>query len=209
MTEKNSLEYLIGELLEEEAILEVRNQLESGVDPSDILKACQDGIKIVGDRFSSGAYYISDLMMSGEIFKRINEMVLPKLEGRPTTSKGKVVFGTVKGDIHNIGKDLVVGFLRSYGYEVTDVGIDTPVEVFVDAVRKTGAPVVGLSGLLTVAFDGMKETIEALSRAGLTSNPKVMIGGGTINDDVCKYTGADAWGDSPHAALNLCKEWIK
>ena len=116
--------------------------------------------------------------------------------------------GTVKDDIHTIGKDLVVGMLHSASYDVTDLGVDVPAERFIRTVKETGATVLGLSGLLTIAFDSMKNTIKALEACGLRSKVKVMIGGGPVNEKVCKYTGADAWGNNPQIAVKLCKEWI-
>jgi methanogenic corrinoid protein MtbC1 len=208
ITMESSLEQKIADLQEEEIFTLVRRELESGTDPMEILNACQKGMELVGERFSTGIYFISDLMMAGEIFRQISSILSPKLGGKSISKRGKVVFGTVKGDIHDIGKDLVVGILRSVGYEVTDLGVDVSSGRFVEAVRETGATVLGLSCLLTVAFDSMKETVKALEDAGLRSKVRIMIGGGPVNEKVCKYTGADGWGNNPQAAVNLCKEWI-
>lgn len=203
-----SLEQKIADLEEEETLKLVRQELECGTDPVEILKACQRGMELVGERYSKGIYFISELMMAGEIFREVSAMLSPKLGSKSFSKRGKVVFGTVKGDIHDIGKDLVVGILRSVGYEVTDLGVDVPSERFVEALRETGATVLGLSGLLTVAFESMKETVKALEKDGLRSKVKVMIGGGPVNEEVRKYAGADGWGNSPQVAVNLCKEWI-
>ena len=121
--------------------------------------------------------------------------------------KGKIVFGTVKGDIHNIGKDIVIGLLKAAGYEVRDLGIDVPHEKFVEAVKETGAKIVGLSGLLTIAYDAMKETIESLKAAGL--EVKVMIGGGPMTSAVKEFTGADAWATNAQAAVILANQWTE
>jgi methylmalonyl-CoA mutase cobalamin-binding domain/chain len=205
---EKSLEQKVADLEEEEVLKLVQREIDLGKDPGDILSACQKGMEVVGERYSQGEYFVSDLMMAGEIFKEVSAMLSSRLAGKPVPTKGKVVFGTVKGDIHDIGKDLVVGILRSVGYEVTDLGVDVSPERFVEAVREKMAPVLGLSGLLTIAFDSMKETIEALKNAGLRSQTKVMVGGGPVNDEVRKYTGADGWGNDAPAAVNLCKEWI-
>jgi methanogenic corrinoid protein MtbC1 len=196
--------------LEEGKVLQlVQQRLDRGEDALAILASCQEGMTLVGKRYEAGEYFISDLMMSGELFKRATEALGPRIETGARVARGKVVFGTVKGDIHNIGKDLVVGLLRASGYDVTDLGVDVPSEKFVDAVKQTGAKVVGLSGLLTVAFDSMKETVAALSTAGLRPDVKVMIGGGAISTTVQQYTGADAWGTDARAAVSFCNEWIK
>ncbi len=204
----NTLIEKIGDLREEEILEIVKKELEAGTEALKILKASQKGLELVGEKYSEGTYYISDLMMAGEIFKRVSALLAPHLEGGSVATGGKVVIGTVKDDIHDIGKDLVVGMIRSAGFDVTDLGVDVPAERFVKAVKETGATVVGLSGLLTIAFDSMRDTIKALEDADLRSNLKIMIGGGPVNEEVCKYTGADAWGNNTQVAVNLCKEWI-
>ncbi len=203
-----SLTELIGDLEETEAAATVRQLLKEGRDPLTILKECQAGMVKVGEKYEKGQYFISDLMMSGEIFKQIGEILGPEMKGAAGPPAGKVIIGTVAGDIHDIGKDLVVGILRSANYEVTDLGVDVPVERFVKAARKTGATVVGLSCLLTTAFDSMKATIKAFDEAGLRSQVKIMVGGGPMDKKACEYAGADAWGTDAHAAVTLCKEWI-
>lgn len=196
--------------LEEEKILKlVQAQLDGGDDPIAILGSCQEGMKLVGKRFETGEYFISDLMMAGEIFKEVRAQLGSSIKTDGAGSRGKVVFGTVKGDIHDIGKDLVVGLLRSSAYNVIDLGVDVPSQKFVEAVKETGATVVGLSGLITIAFDSMKETIEAFDAAGLRPGVRVMIGGGPISEAVKRYTGADAWGTDAYVAVTLCNEWIK
>jgi 5-methyltetrahydrofolate--homocysteine methyltransferase len=136
-------------------------------------------------------------------------MVRPLLESdNPSAKKGKVLIGTVAGDIHDIGKDIVTFMLDVSGYDVLDIGIDVPVQVFVDKIKEFQPSVVGLSGFLTLAFESMKKTIEALEKSGLRNNVKVMIGGGQIDDEVRKYVKADAYGKDAVAAVNLCKQWI-
>jgi methanogenic corrinoid protein MtbC1 len=164
----------------------------------------------VGKRFASSQYFIPDLVYSGEILKVISEVVKPKLTKAAGTKKlGKIVFGTVAGDIHDIGKDIVVFMLDVNGFEVYDLGVDVPVQKFVDKIKETGAPVVGLSGFLTLAFDSMKQTIEAIKSAGLRDKVKVMIGGGQMSEEVRKYTGADAYGKDAMAGVTLAQKWIK
>jgi methanogenic corrinoid protein MtbC1 len=196
--------------LEEEKIINlVQAQLDAGGSPMAILGSCQEGMKLVGKRFETGEYFISDLMMAGEIFKQVRAQLGSSIKTDCAGSRGKVVFGTVKGDIHDIGKDLVVGLLKSTNYDVIDLGVDVPPQKFVDAVRETGATVVGLSGLITIAFNSMKETIEAMHAAGLRPGVRVMIGGGPMTEAVKLYTGADAWGTDAYTAVALCNEWIK
>jgi len=166
-------------------------------------------MEIVGKRFADSEYFIPDLVYSGEILKAVTELVKPKLTKAAESKKlGKIVFGTVAGDIHDIGKDIVVFMLDVNGFEVHDLGVDVPVQKFVDKIKETGAPIVGLSGFLALAFDSMKETVEAIKTAGLRDKVKVMIGGGQMSDEIKNYTGADAYGKDAMAGVTLAKKWI-
>ncbi len=204
----NQVTALMTELEEDQVLKLVKKQIDDGVDVNEILAACQKGMIGVGKRFEDGKYYISDLMMAGEIFKQISELIAPLMTGENKSSAGKIVVGTVKDDIHDIGKDLVVGMLKSANFEVTDLGVDVPPQRFVEAVKETGATVVSLSALLTIAFDSIKATVSALEKAGLREKVKIMIGGGPVDETVCKYTGADNWGADAQAAVTLAKEWL-
>ena len=199
----------VADLLEGEALQIANEKLNRGDDPNAILDECKSGLEIVGKRFSEGTYFVPDLIYSGEIFRQIAEIVKPRLKDSAQTQKiGKVIIGTVVGDIHDIGKDIVVFMLDVSGFEVYDLGIDVPIEKFVEKIRETGATVVGLSGFLTLAFDAMKKTIEAIAAAGLRDNVKIMIGGGQIDEEIKKYTGADAYGRDAMAAVTLSKGWL-
>jgi len=200
---------LMADLQEEETIALVKDLVRQGVDPLSILDDARLAMETVGKRFEKCEYFIPDLMMAGEILKGISDIVKPLIEGRQSTAKkGKVLIGTVAGDIHDIGKDIVTFMLDVSGYEVLDIGIDVPVATFVEKIREFKPQVVGLSGFLTLAFDSMKKTVEALREAGLRDGLKIMIGGGQMDDEVCKYAGADAYGKDAVAAVSLCKEWI-
>ncbi len=198
----------LADLKEDEALAIVQDRLNANADPLGILDDARRAMEIVGRRFAESKYFIPDLVYSGEILKRINEMVKPKLakEGE-TKSGGKVIIGTVAGDIHDIGKDIVVFMLDVNGFEVLDLGVDVPAQKFIDKIKESGAPVVGLSGFLTLAFDSMKQTIDAMKDAGLRDKVKVMIGGGQITDEVVKYTGADAFGKDAMVGVSLAKKW--
>ena len=199
----------LADLNEEEALGIVQARLSTGDDPIGILDDARHAMEIVGKRFADGTYFIPDLVYSGEILKDINEMVKPKLANTVEAKRlGKVVIGTVAGDIHDIGKDIVVFMLEVSGFAVYDLGIDVPVQTFVDKIKETKAKVVGLSGFLTLAFDAMKETIDAIHEAGLRDQVKIMIGGGQIDDTVKDYTGADGYGKDAVAAVTLAKAWL-
>jgi methanogenic corrinoid protein MtbC1 len=198
----------LADLKEDEAVEIVQNRINAGDDPMAILHDASQGMEIVGTRFSKGEYFIPDLVYSGEILKQINEIIKPKLAGASTTKTGgKVIIGTVAGDIHDIGKDIVVFMLDVSGFDVIDLGVDVPVQKFVDTIKSSGAPIVGLSGFLTLAFDAMKDTVDAIKKAGLREKIKIMIGGGQINDEVLQYTGADAYGKDAVAGVDLARKW--
>jgi len=199
----------LADLKEQEAIKIVKDRLSAGEDPLKIMEDARKGMEIVGKRFSDSEYFIPDLVYSGEILKAVTELVKPKLTKAAESKKlGKVVFGTVAGDIHDIGKDIVVFMLDVNGFEVHDLGVDVPVQKFVDKIKETGASIVGLSGFLALAFDSMKETVEAIKAAGLRDKVKVMIGGGQMSDEIKNYTGADAYGKDAMAGVTLAKKWI-
>ncbi len=199
----------LADLKEQEAIKIVKDRLSAGEDPLEILGDARKGMEIVGQRFASSEYFIPDLVYSGEILKTVTELVKPKLTKTAESKKlGKIVFGTVAGDIHDIGKDIVVFMLDVNGFEVHDLGVDVPAQKFVEKIKETGAPIVGLSGFLTLAFDSMKQTVEAMKAAGLRDKVKVMIGGGQMSDEIKNYTGADAYGKDAMAGVTLAKKWI-
>jgi 5-methyltetrahydrofolate--homocysteine methyltransferase len=199
----------LADLKEKEALGIVQDRLGAGDDPLSILDDARRALEIVGKRFSDCEYFIPDLVYAGEILKEITDMVKPKLTKAAELKRlGKVVLGTVAGDIHDIGKDIVVFMLDVNGFEVLDLGIDVPAQKFVDAIKNTGSRVVGLSGFLTLAFQSMKDTVETIKKAGLRNEVKIMIGGGQIDDQVKGFTGADAYGKDAMEAVKLAKGWI-
>lgn len=200
---------LLSDLKEEEVLRVCKERLDTGEDPLKILAESRKGLEIVGKRFADGEYFIPELVYSGEILRQINDIIKPKLQKEAKIERlAKVVLGTVAGDIHDIGLNIVDFMLDVNGFEVYNIGIDAPAQNFVDKIKETGAPIVGLSGFLTLAFDSMKETVEAIKTAGLRGNVKIMIGGGQIDEEVKKYTGADAYGRDAMAAVSLAKGWI-
>ena len=200
---------LLSDLKEPEALEFVKKALSEGADPMDLLGQAKEGMNIVGQRFADDSYFIPDLIFSGAILKGVIKVLEPHLKKAEATERlGKVVMGTVAGDIHDIGKDLVVFMLDVHGFEVLDLGIDVPAEKFVETIKESGSTVVGLSGFLTLAFDSMKATVDAIKDAGLRDQVKIMIGGGQMNDDVKSYAGADAYGKDAVEAVKLAQGWI-
>jgi len=199
----------LADLEEKEALEIVQERLKAGDDPLGILNDARRAVEIVGKRFSDCEYFIPDLVYSGEILKAITDLVKPKISKAAEVKRlGKVVVGTVAGDIHDIGKDIVVFMLDVNGFEVFDLGIDVPVQKFVDKIKETDSKVVGLSGFLTLAFQSMKDTVEAIKNAGLRDKVKIMIGGGQIDEQVRSFTGADAYGKDAMEGVKLAKGWI-
>jgi methanogenic corrinoid protein MtbC1 len=200
----------LADLEEKEALRIVKKRLDAGEEPFRILEDGRRGMEMVGKKYAACDYFIPDLIFSGEILKQIQELVKPKLKGSSQVKRsGKVVLGTVAGDIHDIGLNIVDFMLDVSGFEVYNLGIDTPPQNFVDKIKETGATIVGLSGFLTLAFDSMKKTIEAIKAAGLRDKVKIMIGGGQIDEQIRDYTGADAYGPDAMAAVSLAKEWVR
>jgi 5-methyltetrahydrofolate--homocysteine methyltransferase len=205
---KNLVE-LMSDLMEEEALALVREKIAQGTDPNQILDDARSAMEVVGKRFESCEYFIPDLMMAGEILKEISELVKPlMLKEKGAQKSGKVIIGTVAGDIHDIGKDIVTFMLDVSGFDVLDLGIDVPVETFVAKIKEFQPQVVALSGFLTLAFDSMKQTVEAIEKAGLRDKVKIMIGGGQMDDEVRKYVKADAYGKDAVAGVQLTRKWI-
>jgi methanogenic corrinoid protein MtbC1 len=199
----------IADLEENEALRLTREKLDGGEEPQLVLEESRKGMEIVGKRFSDGTYFLPELIFSAEILKEITEIVKPELTKEVQSERlGKCVIGTVAGDIHDIGKDIVVFMLDVNGFEVHDLGVDVPPQKFVDRIKETNAPIVGLSGFLTLAFDSMKETVDAIKAAGLRDKVKIMIGGGQINEEIRKYAGADAYGQDAMTAVSLAKTWL-
>ena len=198
----------IAGMRESEALALTQQMLDSGVDPLKILDDCRAAMEIVGARFETGEYFIPELILAGEILKQTSALVKPRIQHVGEVKKhGKVVIGTVKGDIHNIGKDIVTFMLDVNGFEVYDLGVDVPAQTFVDKIAAVKPDVVALSGFLTLAFDSMKETVAAIKAAGLRDGVKIMVGGGTVDDHVRVYTGADAFGQDAMVAVSLAKQW--
>ncbi len=196
--------------MREEDIADLTNELlEGGATPVTILGACKDAMDVIGNRFETGEAFIPELMLAGEMMTIVTDILKPHMEEDNAGSEkiGKIVLGTVQGDIHDIAKDIVGFMLDLNGFDVTDLGVDVPPAKFVEAVKETGATIVGLSGFLTLAFDPMKDTVAALKADG--QDVKIMIGGGQIDENIREYTGADAYGKDAMAAVAIATEWAK
>jgi methanogenic corrinoid protein MtbC1 len=198
------------EIREKDALTIVDELLDDGTDPATIIDSCREAMTTIGERFEAGEAFIPELIMAGELMSGISAKVQPRLkQGDTSRSIGCIIIGTVKGDIHDIGKDIVASLLDASGFEVVNLGVDVEPKRFVDEVREHGSCTVALSCLLTSGFDAMRATVAAIKEAGLRSQTQIMIGGAPITEDVCGYAGADGWGDDAATALRVASEWAK
>jgi methylmalonyl-CoA mutase cobalamin-binding domain/chain len=205
MAEKESISQAMSDLDEEKVKELIKKQIADGVPANQILKECQKGMVEIGKKYEEGVYFVSELMYAGEIMKDITAQLEPMLKGAKESEKtiGKVVLGTVKGDIHDLGKDIVGLMLRGVGFEVIDLGVDASPEKFVQAIKDSGATIVGMSVFLTSAYSSATATVEAIKKAGLRDKVSIMIGGGPVTDLVCQSTGCDFYGKDAVAGIEF------
>jgi len=199
----------IADMREQEALRLATDMVEGGSEPMAILDAGREAMAIVGQRYQEGTYFLPELILAGEMMSQITDIVKPELAKLPEVERrGKVLIGTVEGDIHDIGKNIVSFLLDVNGFDVLDLGVDVSPQKFVEAIRDSQPQVVGLSGFLTLAFEVMKETVEAIQTAGLRDGVKIMIGGGQVNEEIRKYASADAYGKDAMAGVSLVQKWV-
>ncbi|MFX1456912.1 MAG: B12-binding domain-containing protein [Promethearchaeota archaeon] len=210
MANKEDLLKAIIELDEEETYKQVENLLNNGVKPNEIIEILREGVEVVGDKFNKKEYFLTELVMAGEIFTQSTAILEPHMKGdvEEGVKQETVVIGTVEGDVHDIGKNIFVTLLKSAGYNVIDLGVDIPSQQFVDKVKETNAQVVAYSGLLTVALNSMHNTTEALKAAGLRDKVKIIIGGLPVDENWMKEAGADAYTDNAFEGVKIVKKWL-
>ena len=194
----------------EDSVMEaVKTRLDSDEDPMGIVHDLQKGMDLVGERYNSGTYFLSELIMAADLFTRAMALIEPRLEGTVQEILGKMVIGTPKGDIHDIGKNIFSNVAKGAGFEVHDLGADVPVEQFLEAVEKVKPEILAFSSLITTAFQPMKEVVDSLVEKGLRDNIKVIVGGGVTTDTVRKYVGADAQTIDAVEGLEMCKKFVE
>ncbi len=195
--------------LDEDAVLNgVKDLFKKGVPPIDILAALQKGMETVGKKFETKEYFLSELIMSADIFKSATDILGDAFTSAESGKLGTVVIGTVKDDVHDIGKNIVATVLGSNGFKVIDLGVDTPHEKFIEAIKEYHPQIVGLSCLLTSAFDSMRDTVAAIEAAGLRNSCKILIGGGPTDEKVREYAKADGVCMSAQEAVEACKKIV-
>ena len=205
------LSSLLADLQEEAVLAEVRRRTDEGEDLLHIVKECQKGVRLVGERYEQGVYYISGLIMASAIMHEVGDMILPALKTRVTGSEsGRILLGTVEGDIHYIGKDIIKVLLRCYGFTVFDLGVDVPSREFLAKALDFRPAIVGLSCLLDSALENMRATIDLLRReAGQGGAIPSFIIGGYVDERVCRYVAADVWATDAMTGVRLCQQLIR
>ena len=188
----------------------VRKAIEQGFKPLDIINSMADGMKVVGDMYERGEYFLSELIMVAEIFRDAMNILEPLItRGGGASPVGRVVVGTIEGDLHDIGKNLFIVFLRSMGFEVIDLGIDVPVKKFIDAVKQYKPDILAMSALLTTTAGNLRKVIEALEREGLRDKVKVIVGGAAVSKEYAVEIGADAGGVDAYEGALICRKWVE
>ncbi len=202
----NELSMAVRDLDEDKVYQLVEKELAGGASALDIINSCNEGMVAVGELFSQGTYFISQLIFSAEILKAVLQRIEPLLEGAAVgQQRGKVVIGTVKGDIHDIGKNIVVTLLRGSGFDVIDLGVDVPADKFVNALKESGAKILGMSALLNFTYPEMKNVVDAVSAAGIRDKVRIIIGGAPVNEQVREFCGADFTAGDAVAGVGICK----
>ena len=206
MIDFEALAAAMGEL-DEDTVKEELEKVSSPEEAEKAMEACQKGMDTVGSLFEEGEYFVGDLIYAGELMTDAVEVLKPYLAGTVSSgTKTRMILCTVKDDLHDIGKNIVRSMLEANGFEVLDLGIDCPAQKVVDTAKAEGIQIVALSGVLTLALDSMKATVEAFKAAGLT-DVKIIIGGAPVSAEACRNVGADEWAHSPQKTVATCKAW--
>ena len=214
MAELKDLYTAVVEMQEDDALQLTQQLVDEGKPAMQVFNTYQEALEEIGKRFEKQLYFIPELIMSGEMMKAGSEILKPLLaaeesgDGNGDKKLGKVLIATVEGDIHDIGKNIVTMMMELNGFDVRDIGVDVPADKIISEAQDFGADIIGLSGLLTLAFDPMKQVVEKLQEAGLRDKIKVMIGGGQMDEQVCTYVGADAFCTDAVVGINYCKNWL-
>ena len=208
---QTALIHYVAELNEQAVLALVQERLADGDDPLSIVEECQEGMRRVGEFYEQGRYYLAGLIMAGEIFREVMELAQPAIEAQISGGgSGQVLLGTVQGDIHDIGKNIQGMLLRCHGFTVYDLGVDVPPARFLAEATKIRPDIVGLSGLLTISFDVMRDTVALIRDASVPelADVPVIIGGTSINEQVCQYVGADYWIVNSMEGVRLCQRLL-
>ncbi|AOY74765.1 cobalamin B12-binding domain-containing protein [Clostridium formicaceticum] len=207
----NALTHAVGELDEDE-VLEMLNEFvetsPSEEDAQKVVNACQQGMAIVGDLFDKGEYFVGDLIFAGELLTSAIETLKPVIGSGTTEKVGRIVLGTVEGDLHDIGKNIFRSMSEAAGFEVYDIGIDQSADAFLEKVKEVKPQIIGMSGVLTLAIDSMKNIIDEIKKEGLRDDVKIIIGGNPVTKEACEHVGADAFTTNAAEGVKICQDWV-
>lgn len=212
MTDLQALTQAVGELDEEKVLGLLREFVATNPgaeETQQVVNACQQGMAIVGDLFEKNEYFVGDLIFAGELLTSAIDILKPVLGSGNSDKVGTIVLGTVEGDLHDIGKNIFKSMAEAAGFEVYDLGIDVPAGAFVEKVKEVKPQIVGMSGVLTLALDSMKKTVDAFKEAGLRDQVKIIIGGNPVTEDACRQIGADAYTTNAAEGVKICQGWVK
>jgi len=199
------------ELEREKVLSEVKERLNQNEDPMKIFEECKQGMELIGEKYKNKEYFLAELMLSGDLFREVMELIEPYLGEKKTEEdiKGKILLATIQGDIHDLGKNILAALLKLEGFEVYDLGVDINPDIVVEKVKEVQPDFLGFSSLLTITFDPMKEVIDKLKEAGLRDKLKIMVGGGITTPLVKDYIGADFQTVDAMEGVQYCLEKIK
>ncbi len=198
----------VADLNEDEVLKKVKALKDKKVPALEIIESLQEGMAIVGDLYEKGEYFVGDLLFAGDLLTNAINIIMPVLGGANTQKIGTIVLGTVQGDVHDIGKNIFRSMAEAAGFEVVDLGIDISTSTFVDKVKSMKPQIIGMSGVLTLALESMKNTVNTLKKAGLRDNVKIIIGGNLISENARRMVGADAFTTNAAEGLKICKGWV-
>jgi methanogenic corrinoid protein MtbC1 len=187
----------------------VKSMLDAGVNPVEIMENCRRGMLAIGERFERGEFFLSEMIMAAEIFKQVTEQIRPYFGGSASQYRGRVVIGTVEGDIHDIGKNIFTALLEVEGFDVVDLGVDVPPATFIEAIRNHNPDIVGMSCLLSTSIEAMKNTVDAITEAGLRDKARIIIGGGRLERHAAEYVKPDAYTDNAAQGVKMCLELMR
>lgn len=202
----------LGELDEDKLFELIKEYLSDNPTEDNAVKVvayCQEGTKIVGDLYQKGEYFVGDLIFAGELLSEVIDIIKPIIRVEGEGFIGKILLGTVHGDLHDIGKNIFGNMAEAAGFKVYDIGIDQQVETFIQKVKEINPDIVGMSGVLTLAINAMKETVDALEEAGLRDKLKIIVGGNPVTEEAAEYIGADAFSVNAFEGVNICKKWME
>lgn len=208
---KNELVNAMAELERSKVFEIVRNEIEKDTDPLKIIEWLSQGLKKIGEYFEKKEYFLAELITGGDIFETVYQEIKPILEKKNVTAqiKGKIILGTVQGDVHDIGKNIVKTILTVSGFHVEDLGVDVPPERFIEALKQTESKILALSALLTIAIDSVEEIIKLLRKEDLRDKVKIIVGGSAFSEDLVKNLDVDAFGIDPMDALKKCQQFLE